>query len=221
MDFVINAVLQFGQHYGKPFPEGVNFWVAVGTLLSALATVFLAIVTVLSVKDAGRLIHDEDARHQQGTAPILRLEAQPADGEWMRGFNIRNVGLGPAQEVHVALRGEMHGTDGKVYSVDYSQRRSIFATTDNWHISTDERGFEPVKAFRLDGTRVVAAISYMDMFANTYMTISQDVLEEAETLWLRPNNLYPVRTKMEAYLDKYAHDDVLDHLTATRPVATT
>ena len=237
----LTPLLQWAEDLARPYKEGVDLWIGLATLLTAAFTVALAAATVVmaratsdSVRAAVSLAEAEDTRHQQKLGPILLVEPLGSSSV-VDGFAIRNVGLGPAQNVYLMMRGRCSGflPSGDVdelrdtqdaprapsdFDVEfYATRTIIEARADApWAVRLSESG-----AFRnvemASDVELVAVLSYFDIFTNEYRTATQDPLEVSEMVWLRPQRLFPQRTNIEKYLDVHSSpEDLLEALRPTR-----
>jgi hypothetical protein len=96
---LVYAVGQYAMNHSTAWtPETkASVWVAVGTLL-------LAIATAWSVWETRLVIRGEDRRHQQSFAPSVRLIGPQGYGNSNRfWYVIKNKGFGLANDVSVSL----------------------------------------------------------------------------------------------------------------------
>jgi hypothetical protein len=170
-------------------PEQIDFWVAAGTLL-------LAIFTAASVGITARVLNDETVRHQQGFAPIVKIDVPLHYPSSNPGLTLLNVGKGAAINIVINVdvtycveeiedlgptpdgRGKnFKYTNGPAKS--YKRQRFVSALADG---ASGLPGASAVLKdldlgeidFKNSATTFKSVIRYFDMFGNRYETRYED-----------------------------------------------
>lgn len=181
-----------------------NVWVAVGTIL-------LAVATFWSVWETRLVIRGEDRRHQQTFAPFLLLQDNLDDSNaHERGYTIYNIGSGVALNVAVEVVGcatisTFHRPPG-IHNFTTLQEQEAFvekhSTLSDYHLRDvyscsalaegREVFFRSPLAKTADKVTAVGysscSIRYQDMFGNRYETrYTDDRLDGFE--WIQPESL--------------------------------
>lgn len=186
-----------------------SVWVAVGTLL-------LAVATAWSVWETKMVLRGEERRHQQSQAPLLVVLDNPnRDETYTRGFTIRNRGTGIALHPRLMIRGTV-----TISKLKLPPGNRFFSTTQEQqafnekHTVVEYHDFESTKAWSAsyangwdtfdeeilanpDGSIDDIAYSrckviYYDMFGNQYETrYTDNHLDRFE--WVQPQSLQPSR----------------------------
>jgi hypothetical protein len=209
---IFTDLLKSLQVLGSPYPAGVDLFSAICTGLLAIGTFVLAAFSYFSVRAAVSQAAGEDKRQEKSLAPLLTIEPRMRDDK-IAGLRIRNVGIGPAQNLVLGVRSNVPSTGMVVRS--YSAKtfleaeRSVF-----WDFSfKDELEFTGEDEINRYSIQVAAAVSCYDLSGNEYRTINSDATEPSDMIWLRPKMLYSSRTLLEDRFDAYVEfDDLLDHL---------
>jgi hypothetical protein len=199
MNELVKHLLSIGNHYGAGNREAIDFWVAAGTLFTALATLALAALTLFSLALTRRLIAGERKRHEQQYAPILFIENIVSDG-W-RGWSVRNHGLGPALNIGFEFDGfsipealDYRRIDGTIYE-------RIVVPGQSWHLCFSDypEVFGGLDVFDPDKTHGDAVIRYSDLFGNSYYTAISTIAREGwyRARWVPNQNLFGKQDNFE------------------------
>jgi len=170
--------------------EQIDSWVAAGTLYLAAGTIFLAWLTSRSVEITARVLKDEQVRHQQAFAPLVKFI--PPDSNTTSSFKrvkLENVGNGLALNVTARFSIEYHlqidSPPGSTFSEGFPEP-SFSALTESYDFEVvvsvvDQKGRASWDSFEDDGGRLKKGevfapifksliIEYKDMFGNGYET---------------------------------------------------
>jgi hypothetical protein len=164
-----------------------SVWVAVGTLL-------LAVATAWSVWETRLVIRSEDRRHQQSLAPSLRLERSEGD---LGVFYLVNKGMGLATRVRIQLSATLEfsmasnpaGASNGLTSeaVSYGKDVSQVATDDK--IAINVLAGQSERSYQIVSPKAVT-IAYEDMFGNPYKTVYTNwTIDDNDSSWEQPEAL--------------------------------
>jgi hypothetical protein len=228
-DGVPKRLLVWMQALADPYKSAVDVLVVVGSFVTAFATIALAIATFLlavfgygSLRAATALAAGEDIRQQKGLAPMLTIEPIKTGAE-VTGLEVRNVGIGPAQSIVLAVRGNAPNVGASDVRM-YVPRTFLEPGGDvRWEIRFSDRSeFGHAKSIPWYELQLSAVVSYFDLSSNEYRTATSDAIQPAELIWIRPSRLYPERSGLEQMLDKWKTlDELLEYLVPSGPMATT
>jgi hypothetical protein len=186
---LVYAVGQYAMnHWTAWTPETkASVWVAVGTLL-------LAVATAWSVWETRLVIRGEDRRHQQSFAPMLKLVWREGSKANEFHYLILNDGMGMAVNISLDYSGHVNGST----TVPGAVPKPVAADV------TDSLSFSQVKgvvevmitvpppdgAYYHSLALSKVTLRYHDMFGNPYKTLYNDWQNKRQEFdWEQPDSL--------------------------------
>jgi hypothetical protein len=201
---LLYAVGQYAMnHWTCWAPETkASVWVAVGTLL-------LAVATAWSVWETRLVIRGEDRRHQQSFAPFLVVGDHFNNGEdYHEGYTLHNYGSGVALDISFTVRGKatlqkftaalgyMSEADHEKWVAEHTQFESrdlddTYSCSAMWEGGTQtftQAAMTVASGVLTDVTYSFCAVQYSDTFGNRYETRYTDSRLD-KFKWIQPDSL--------------------------------